>query len=96
MTRKAGGQELGVDDLQRLKFWALREMLAQELKGLEFFPFSHGKAGLMGTCSIQPLTNRLELSNRSCQVGFVFVLNLNGLKISRSEPNPFIKRVEKP
>ena len=29
------------------------------------------------------------------QVGFLFVSNLNGLKISQPELNPFIKRVEK-
>jgi len=38
---------------------------------------------------------QLELGNRLCRVGFVFVFNLNELKISRLEPNPFIKRVEK-
>ena len=36
----------------------------------------------------------LELGNRSCRVGFVFVSNLNGLKNPQPEPNPFIKRVE--
>jgi len=36
----------------------------------------------------------LDLGNRSCRVGFVFVSSLNDF--SRPEPNPFIKRVEKP
>jgi len=38
----------------------------------------------------------VELENGSGQVRFVFVSNLNGLKISQPKPNPFIKRVEKP
>ena len=37
----------------------------------------------------------IELSNRSGRVDNVFVLNLNGLRISQPKPNPFIKRVEK-
>ena len=37
---------------------------------------------------------QLELGNRSCRVGFVFVSNLNGLRNPQPEPNPFIKRVE--
>jgi len=37
----------------------------------------------------------LELGNRPCRVGFVFVSNLNGLRIPLLEPNLFIKRVEK-
>jgi len=44
----------------------------------------------------QKTPSKLELGNRSCQVGFVFVSNLNGLKIPRSEPNLFIKGIEKP
>jgi len=39
----------------------------------------------------------LELGNRSSRIEFVS--NLNGLRISRIEglePNPFVKRVEKP
>ena len=38
---------------------------------------------------------RLDPKNGSSRVGFVFVLNLNGLRISQPEPNPFIKRIEK-
>jgi len=38
----------------------------------------------------------LELGNRSGRVGFVFVSNLNGLRISRPEPNSFIKWVGNP
>jgi len=38
---------------------------------------------------------KLELDNRSGQVEFVFMSNFNRLKISHSEPNPFIERVEK-
>ena len=36
----------------------------------------------------------LELGNVSGQVGFVFGLNLNGLKNSKPEPDLFNKRVE--
>jgi len=36
----------------------------------------------------------IGLSNKSSRVEFVFVSNLNGLRNSRLEPNPFIKRVE--
>jgi len=36
----------------------------------------------------------LELGNVSCRVGFVFGLNLNGLKNPKPEPDPFNKRVE--
>ena len=36
----------------------------------------------------------LELGLGSCRVGFVFRLNLNGLKTSEPEPDLFNKRVE--
>ena len=36
----------------------------------------------------------LELGNVSCRVGFVFGLNLNGLKNLKPEPDLFNKRVE--
>ena len=36
----------------------------------------------------------LELDNISCRIEFVFGLNLNGLKNSKSEPDLFNKRVE--
>jgi len=39
---------------------------------------------------------KLELGNGLGWVGFVFILNLNRLRVSQPEPNPFIKRVEKP
>ena len=38
----------------------------------------------------------IELGLGSCRVGFVFGLNLNGLKIPEPEPDLFNKRVEKP
>ena len=38
---------------------------------------------------------QLELGNGSGRVWFMFVSNLNGLRISWSKPNPFIKWVEK-
>ena len=37
----------------------------------------------------------IELGNRSGQIGFVFISNLNGLRIPQLESNSFIKRVEK-
>ena len=37
---------------------------------------------------------KLELGLGSCRVGFVFGLNLNGLKPSESEPDLFNKRVD--
>ena len=39
---------------------------------------------------------KLELGNGSGRVGFVFMSNLNELRIPQPKPNPFIKRVEKP
>jgi len=39
---------------------------------------------------------KLELGNRLRRVEFMFVSNLNGLRISQPEPNPFIKGFEKP
>ena len=35
----------------------------------------------------------VELGNGSGRVGFISVSNLNGLRISQPEPNPFIKRL---
>ena len=47
------------------------------------------------TAIVSSYASKLELDNRSCPVGFVFVSNLNGLRIPQPESNPFIKWIEK-
>jgi len=87
-VNKAAQKEVGVMTRNIWSLWC-----HHNFQSFIVFPTCNGYHFVVSRCRG---SFYLELDNRSGWVEFVFMSNLNGLRISQLESNRFIKQVEKP